>query len=378
MDRETDERETIERASEPVEAIAWGLVVAIALAGVAAAIKGREGKSTALEAAVISAGIAGARARAVEGIERGTSAMVRSVADATDADFARGAFRSAGIAYNGWRESARLASVVSNARNVSAQAQAAVGIGEITVRHWRGGEMAVDAWVRSVMDASAQATAAGEHISRTTAQAVRAVMRDGGVAIGYHGKRYDITGFVRQRAWDGARIAMQGLRDEVGREIGWSSVQVSAHAFCAPDHLEYQGRVYSAIEFQKIQDGLPRQIGMWNCRHITTPCPDGTKSTYTAAERRMLERESLREVTLTGLDGKQHTMTKYEASQWQRGMERGIRGAKVEAQAMKMIGDSQAAQAARSRSRDLTEALRSGADEAGLRLDPRRVVVGRI
>lgn len=373
-----DEQEIIERSAEPMEAVAWGLVAAVAIAGARAAVKGETGVSTAVAAAAIAAAVVGARRRAAAALDRGSVVMVESVADANDGAHAAGAFASVGREYGGWKSSAAMRAVVGNAARETAQVSAAVGVGEITLRHWGGERMAVDAWVRSVMDDAAAAVAGGEHISGATLRAVRSVMAQGGVSVGYHGKNYDVAGFVRQRAWDGAHMTLQGLRDETGKAVGWTGVQVSAHAFCAPDHLEYQGRTYTGIEFQSIQDHLERPLGMWNCRHVMTPCPDDARSVYTERELEMMARESTREVTLTGLDGKQHTMSRYEASQWQRGMERGIRGAKVEAQAMEIVGDSQAAREARARSRELSARLREGAEEAGLRLDARRVRVGTI
>lgn len=373
-----DEQEIIERSAEPMEAVAWGLVAAVAIAGARAAIKGETGVSTAVATAVIAAAVVGARRKAVADLERGSAVMVESVAGANDSYFSADAFASVGKEYGGWKSSGAMRAVVENAKRETVTAQAAVGTGELTVKHWGGERMAVDAWLRSVMDDAAQATAAGEHISGTTLKAVRSVMGQGGVSIGYNGRNYDIAGFVRQRAWDGAHMTMQGLRDATGKEVGWTGVQVSAHAFCAPDHLEYQGRTYTGVEFQYIQDHLERPLGMWNCRHIMTPCPEDARSVYTAAELELMARESTREVTLTGLDGRQRTMSRYEASQWQRGMERGIRGAKVEAQAMGMVGDDAAARAARARARELSAALREGADEAGLRLDRRRTQVGTL
>ena len=373
-----DEQEIIERSAEPMEAVAWGLVAAVALSGARAAVKGETGVSTAVAAAAVAAAIVGARRRASAALDRAAVVMVESVASANDSEHAARAFASVGREYGGWKSSAAMRAIVDNAARETVQASTAVGTGEITLRHWGGERMAVDAGVRSVMDDAAQAVADGEHIGGVTLRAVRSVMAQGGVAVEYRGKNYDIAGFVRQRAWDGSHMALQGLRDQTGRDVGWTGVQVSAHAFCAPDHLEYQGRTYTGIEFQSIQDHLERPLGMWNCRHIMTPCPEDARSVYTAAELDLMRRESTREVTLTGLDGKPHTMSRYEASQWQRGMERGIRGAKVEAQAMEIAGDKQAAREARARSRELSARLREGAEEAGLRLDARRVRVGTI
>ena len=373
-----DEREIIERSSVVVEAVAWGLVGAIAMAGVEAAIKGEEGVGSALAAAIIAAGVISTQRRAAASVARASSVMVESVADANDSSWAANAFASVGKQYGGWRDNASMGAVVREVTRQTAQAQAAVGTSDLLVRHWGGDLMPVGSWLRSVMDDAAQATSDGVPIADSTLKAVRAVMRQGGVSIRSGGRNHDISGFVRQQAWDGSHKALQDLRYQVGKDVGWTAVQVSAHAFCAPDHVDYQGKVYSALEFQYIQDHLERPLGMWNCRHLMTPCPDDASSVWSADERAMLRRESEREVTLTGLDGKERTMSRYEASQWQRGMERGIRGTQVESQAARKLGDRDMAAKRGERADYLTGALESGCAEAGLRFDPNRVKVGRL
>ena len=123
-----DEQEIIERSAEPMEAVAWGLVAAVAIAGARAAIKGETGVSTAVAAAVIAAAVVGARRKAVADLERGSAVMVESVASANDSYYSASAFASAGKDYGGWKSNAAMRAVVENAKRETVTAQAAVGM----------------------------------------------------------------------------------------------------------------------------------------------------------------------------------------------------------------------------------------------------------
>lgn len=149
-----------------------------------------------------------------------------------------------------------------------------------------------------------------------------------GVRVQYEsGATRELYSAISMNVMDNYRMATQEARNEVGRAFGADGVEVSAHGMCAQDHLPYQGRVFSNEAFAKVQASLERPIAQgMNCRHQTFPILLGvSKPTHSAAQLNRYREQSEREVTV---DGK--TMTAYEFTQRQRGMETAIRKMKAE------------------------------------------------
>lgn len=201
------------------------------------------------------------------------------------------------------------------------------------------------------------------------------LLGDGGVYLQREGRTYDLYGYTRQRVMEAWRAEAQAERDRVGRELGLDGVEVSAHWNCAPDHLPYQGRVFSRVEMAAINATLGRPIGLgvMNCRHILTPCHADSTPSYSREDRERFEEESTREVTVMG-----RTMTRYDATQWQRARERRIREAKVMQMASEAAGDGEMAAKWHDIQRREEFRYREGSRQAGLRPDWRRAAVGRL
>ena len=179
----------------------------------------------------------------------------------------------------------------------------------------------------SIIDDAITAIKSGE---QTYQQAIaKAVDRlaSGGLRVQYaSGVTRDLHTAVRTNIMDGYRDTMVKLREQQGKEYGADGVEVSAHSQCAPDHQDIQGRQFTNEEFERLQDSLDRPIGGANCRHTVFSVIVGvsTKS-YTSKELAEIKRQSNAKVTITGLDGKERTMTEYEATQYQRRLETMIR-----------------------------------------------------
>ena len=151
------------------------------------------------------------------------------------------------------------------------------------------------------------------------------------------GLKRELYAAVRTNVMDGYRQTMQDLRTQQGKEFGADGVEISTHGQCAPDHLPYQGRQYTNDEFEQLQRKLDRPIGGVNCRHITYPIVMGVSSKkYTSKQLAEIKKNSTRKVTFKGLDGKERTMTAYEATQYQRTVEATIRKQRMK----QYIGDS--------------------------------------
>lgn len=115
---------------------------------------------------------------------------------------------------------------------------------------------------------------------------------------------------------------LQELRAE---EMDWDLVEVSAHGGARPEHAEWQGKVYSLRGETKGYKTLEevcdygRVTGLCgaNCRHTFFPYYKGSIRTYTNQELYELKNEK---VEYNG-----QLISKYDASQIQRKMERNIR-----------------------------------------------------
>lgn len=167
---------------------------------------------------------------------------------------------------------------------------------------------------------------------------------------------------VRMNLLDGIRGLNAQMMEQVGREFGADGVEISAHGLCAPDHQHIQGKQYSLAEFERINQGLERQIGTMNCHHFATPIILGvSKPVYSASELREINKRSNAKVSYGG-----KTYTRYEASQRQRQLETAIRYEKDERDACVAAGDKLGATQARKKSAALTAEYKRFSDAAGL------------
>lgn len=132
---------------------------------------------------------------------------------------------------------------------------------------------------------------------------------------------------VRTNVMDSYRQSLSEMRMAQGLEFGADGVEISAHACCADDHLPYQGEEYTKKKFEKIQNGLKRPLVIGaNCRHIVFPIIYGINSrTYSKKELAKMREFSTKKVSFEGIGGRTLTMTRYNASQYQRGIEQRLR-----------------------------------------------------
>lgn len=145
---------------------------------------------------------------------------------------------------------------------------------------------------------------------------------------------------ARTNVMDGYRSTLMALREQQGKEFGADGVEVSAHMPCALDHEEYQGNQYSNKQFRSIQAGLSRQLIYGaNCRHTISPIILGvSKRTYSRKEVADMNRRSREQVTFNSLSGNELSMSRYDASQYQRKVETSIRQLNTEKALLEKAG----------------------------------------
>lgn len=144
------------------------------------------------------------------------------------------------------------------------------------------------------------------------------------------GQRRSIESAVRMNILTSVNQASGRLQELRAEEMGWDLVEVSAHGGARPEHAQWQGKVYSLKGITKgyktLEEGcdygsVTGLCGV-NCRHTFFPYYKGSTKTYTNKELKQLKNEKVE------YNGK--TISKYEATQIQRKIERQIRNDKKE------------------------------------------------
>lgn len=167
---------------------------------------------------------------------------------------------------------------------------------------------------------------------------------------------------VRMNVLEGVRQVNNGIREKTGEEFGADGVEVSAHALCARDHIDIQGKQFSKKEFELRNEELRRHISTCNCKHYTFPIILGiSKPTYTDKELKQYRENSEKPVNINGKE-----MTKYQATQVQRNMETAIRKQKDKYIFADTVGDTEMAEKIKNNINQLQSQYNSISQQAGL------------
>ncbi len=174
---------------------------------------------------------------------------------------------------------------------------------------------------------------------------------------------------ARMNILEGVRQLNAGILEQAGEDFGADGVEISAHALCAPDHIDIQGRQYSKRKFDDLQSSLKRPIGTLNCHHFATPIIIGVSNpVYSRTELSKLRQRSLEKVEYNG-----KTYTRYEASQGQRTRETAVRYAKDQRDALRASGDETGAKEMDKRARKMAAEYRRFSNVVGLEPKPKRL-----
>lgn len=167
---------------------------------------------------------------------------------------------------------------------------------------------------------------------------------------------------VRMNVLEGVRQVNNGIREKTGEEFGADGVEVSAHALCARDHIDIQGKQFTKKEFELRNEELRRHISTCNCKHYTFPIILGiSKPTYTDKELKQYKANSEKPVNINGKE-----MTKYQATQAQRNMETAIRKQKDKYIFADTMGDTKMAEKIKNNINQLQSQYNSISQQAGL------------
>lgn len=379
-----DSPDAYERDAAPYGRVCAAMLGTVAVALGADLRRVADGADPSMTSTIACGGLAATWARLPETWERLADGTVAGVVAELDAlsvpDFAR-----AGVPYVAISDDAVMGRMAEQGAASMAEAVSqTTAWGNVRLRTRDGRLVPIrEAYDQMLADAARQ-VADGEDVQ----QVVRAVAdqligeRNGLriVRTDSHGRdrSYDITGAVRQDVWDNRSRVMQQLRGEQGRLCCMDAVEITAHATCAPDHIDAQGKIYTLDAFAKLQETLRRPIGYWNCRHITWPCWADSTPSQTPEELAEMREMSERTVTFTDDNGRSRSMTAYEFTQWQRAQERRIRDEKTRRMLYEAAGDAESARESTLRVRQMRRTYTRASAAADVRTMAERTLVGTL
>lgn len=176
---------------------------------------------------------------------------------------------------------------------------------------------------------------------------------------------------ARMNILSGTRQLNIGIKQIAGEQFGADGMEISAHALCAPDHIDIQGEQFSLSDYNKINGSLDRPIGELNCQHIAYPIVLGV-STPTYSKEQLNEYEDYSNEKID-IDGRE--VTRYEASQLMRNLETQARYQKDLILAGKSLDDPVLTQKAKDRLKVIKSKYSRVSSKAGLKKRPERMSV---
>lgn len=236
------------------------------------------------------------------------------------------------------------------------------------------------AYRQTITRAATSMSTGAKSVDDAIAKAVKSLAQSGLRVIYASGATRNLYSAVSTNVMDSYRVAMSEMREIQGKEFGADGVEVSAHALCAKDHQDYQGHQYSYERKRgyrlwnevQYEPARPLVVGA-NCGHTVSPVILGiSEPAYSRKELQDLKRRSNENVSFTGLSGKTLTMSRYEASQYQRQLETKIRKAKENTYLLKEANLTNFAKMERATARAYSAQYKRISEEIGLRTRPDR------
>lgn len=177
---------------------------------------------------------------------------------------------------------------------------------------------------------------------------------------------------VRRDMMGGMGLMVEQITQKNHDDLGCDGWEISAHAASAPDHEPFQGKQYSDARYKELNENLVRRIGTLNCGHNAMPIIIGVNEPqYTRAELEQFRRDNAKGVSFEGKQFK----TVYEATQYQRKIERAIRAQKRRQTIAENQRNTERAQQAKTRLKVLQAEYRRFCKVTGLRTQDERLFV---
>lgn len=164
--------------------------------------------------------------------------------------------------------------------------------------------------------------------SQSIIDAINKISDTGGVISYPSGRKMSLESAVRMNILTGVNQTCGKLQELRADELNWDLMELTAHSGARPSHASWQGKIVSRsgkkgyLSLDDIGYGTATGFKGVNCRHDWYPYYKGSARTYTQKQLDAWENET---VTYNG-----QKISKYNATQIQRKMERQIRQDKKE------------------------------------------------
>ena len=166
-------------------------------------------------------------------------------------------------------------------------------------------------------------------LKRTVKQMTNSGLRWIDYDSGYHNR---VTVAARRAVMTGFNQTVGHINDTTAKDLGTDTFEVSWHMGARPEHMTWQGRVYTKQQLIEVC-GLGSGGGLlgWNCYHSYSAfIPGASVRVYTDKQ---LDDMNAAEMTKKTYDGKEYTT--YEARQRQRQLETNMRAQRIEVELLK-------------------------------------------
>ena len=164
--------------------------------------------------------------------------------------------------------------------------------------------------------------------SQSILDSIKKLADTGGYITYPSGRQMSIESAVRMNIITGVNQTCGKLQELRANELGWDLMELTAHSGARPSHAEWQGKIVSRsgqkgyLSLDDIGYGSATGFKGINCRHDWYPYHKGSTRAYTQEQLQEWQNEK---VTYNG-----KKISKYDATQIQRRMERQIRADKKE------------------------------------------------
>ena len=220
--------------------------------------------------------------------------------------------------------------------------------------------------------------------SQSILDAIDNISSQGAVITYPSGRKMSLESAVRMNIITGVNQTCGKLQELRADELGWDLMELTAHSGARPEHASWQGKIVSRsgqkgyLSLDDIGYGTATGFKGVNCRHDWYPYYKGSTRTYTQKELNKWKNEKVE------YNGKK--ISKYDATQIQRRLERQIRQNKKDLKAQEAILtsknkdiDIEEVQAeirnVKARQKDYNAQLNSFLEQTGFRKDNSRLVI---
>lgn len=239
-----------------------------------------------------------------------------------------------------------------------------------------------------IIDRGILAISQGKETFDTEMRRIMKQVGHNGIVLYESGRTRRLDSAIRMNMLDGIRQLNNETSIRFGNEYNADGIEITVHSYPAPDHADIQGKQFSKVEYERLENGgmakdykgnnydgaEKRRISEYNCYHRIFPIVLGvSKPEYTDRELKAIQEQNE-----TGFEYNGRHYTMYEGTQLQRRLELEIRKQKDTQILSRSAGDIELAQESQSKINLLTHKYNDLCKTSGLLPKKQRMSVSRL